>query len=129
MYVPTCLSSLPLTSVPPLSPQLPSRLKPHHSLLMSIPSFSSHTDASSPPRPSPRSTVEFDTSAEALLFTPAGLPLHGLTGGFGVERRVEHIIPEGARKSGRYEVWVEMSCNGLFGQNNMDPPDVSTDSS
>lgn len=73
--------------------------------------------------------VEFDTSSEALIFTPEGSPIHGLTGGFGIERRVEHIIPERFWKpkgsSGVYEVYVEGSCNGLFGIDNMDPPDVS----
>lgn len=73
--------------------------------------------------------VEFDTSSEALIFTPEGSPIHGLTGGFGPERRVEHIIPERFWKpkgsSGVYEIYVEGSCNGLFGIDNMDPPDVS----
>lgn len=71
-------------------------------------------------------TVELDTSGEALIFTPSGEPLHGLTGGYGVERRVEHIIPESARKSGSYEIYVEHSSNGLFGIDNMNPPDVSS---
>jgi hypothetical protein len=73
--------------------------------------------------------VEFDTSSEALIFTPEGSPIHGLTGGFGIERRVEYIIPERFWKpkgsSGVYEIYVEGSCNGLFGIDNMDPPDVS----
>jgi hypothetical protein len=69
--------------------------------------------------------VELDTSGEALIFTPSGEPLHGLTGGYGVERRVEHIIPESARKAGSYEIYVEHSSNGLFGIDNMNPPDVS----
>jgi hypothetical protein len=42
---------------------------------------------------------------------------------------VEHIIPERFWKpkgsSGVYEIYVEGSCNGLFGIDNMDPPDVS----
>lgn len=71
-------------------------------------------------------TVELDTSGEALIFTPSGEPLHGLTGGYGVERRVEHIIPESARKAGSYEIYVEHSSNGLFGIDNMNPPDVSS---
>jgi hypothetical protein len=77
----------------------------------------------------PHPIVEFDTSSEALIFTPEGSPIHGLTGGFDVERRVEHIIPERFWKpkgsSGVYEIYVEGSCNGLFGIDNMDPPDVS----
>lgn len=77
----------------------------------------------------PRRTVEFDSSSEALIFTPEGSPIHGLTGGFGIERRVEHIVPERFWKpkgsSGVYEIYVEGSCNGLFGIDNMDPPDVS----
>lgn len=38
---------------------------------------------------------------------------------------MEHIIPEQARKAGVYEIYVEHSSNGMFGIDNMDPPDVS----
>lgn len=47
----------------------------------------------------------------------------GLTGGNGEDRRVEFIIPPAARKAGVAHYYIEASCNGMFGQNNMSPPD------
>ncbi|KIY67661.1 glycoside hydrolase family 38 protein [Cylindrobasidium torrendii FP15055 ss-10] len=72
---------------------------------------------------------EFDGGCEAMIFTPDGLPLQGITGGSGGDRRVEHIIPIEARRAGKYEVVVEMSCNGMFGVpwsgDTIDPPDMN----
>lgn len=70
-----------------------------------------------------RVQFEFDGSGEAMIWTTEGLPLQGLTGGFGEDRRVEFIIPERAVKAGSYTFYVESSCNGMFGIDNMDPPD------
>ena len=67
--------------------------------------------------------LEFDCSGEAMVFTTDGKPLHGLTGGFGSERRVEFIIPHAERKAGVAHYYIEASCNELFGQNGMEPPD------
>jgi alpha-mannosidase len=47
----------------------------------------------------------------------------GLTGGYETERRVEFIIPPLARKAGMAHYYIESSCNAMFGQNGMDPPD------
>lgn len=58
-----------------------------------------------------------------MIITTEGLPIHGLTGGFDVDRRVEFIIPPSGRKAGTYTFYVENSANGMFGINNMDPPD------
>lgn len=58
-----------------------------------------------------------------MVFTTDGVPLHGLTGGYGTERRVEFIIPHAERKAGVAHFYIEASCNELFGQNGMDPPD------
>ncbi len=70
-----------------------------------------------------RIQLEFDSSNEAMVFTPEGMPLHGLTGGYGVERRVEFIFSKEMRRAGSFTLYVEASCNGLFGIDNMDPPD------
>lgn len=59
-----------------------------------------------------------------MLHVPQ-LTVPGLTGGFGVDRRVEFIIPEEHRKAGVGHYYVEASCNGMFGQNGENPPDVS----
>lgn len=73
-------------------------------------------------------TVEFDPGCEAMVFTTDGVPLQGITGGYGGDRRVEHIIPREAVKAGKYEVVIESSCNGMFGVpwngDTIEPPDV-----
>ena len=52
----------------------------------------------------------------------------GITGGYGGDRRVEHIIPREAVEGGAYEVVIESSCNGMFGVpwngDTIAPPDV-----
>jgi alpha-mannosidase len=51
-----------------------------------------------------------------MIFSTTGLPLQGITGGFGVDRRVEFIIPEQGRKSGVYSFYVEASCVSVCGK-------------
>lgn len=58
-----------------------------------------------------------------MIFTTDGDPIHGLTGGFGDDRRVEFIIPRSARNAGVVHYYIEASCNGMFGINDLDPPD------
>ncbi|KAH7908394.1 glycoside hydrolase family 38 protein [Hygrophoropsis aurantiaca] len=62
-----------------------------------------------------RVQFEFDPGCEAMIFTTDGVPLQGITGGSGGDRRVEHIISPQAVRAGRYELVVESSCNGMFG--------------
>ncbi|KAH7882020.1 glycoside hydrolase family 38 protein [Phlebopus sp. FC_14] len=62
-----------------------------------------------------RVQLEFDPGCEAMIFSVDGLPLQGITGGYGGDRRVEHIIPAEAVRRGSYEVVIESSCNGMFG--------------
>lgn len=87
--------------------------------------------------------VEFDCSGEAMVMDTDGNPYHGmsfhssllhsstltpgLTGGFSWDRRVEFIIPEKDRKAGVGHYYIEASCNGMFGQNGENPPDVSSE--
>ncbi|RXW22273.1 hypothetical protein EST38_g3570 [Candolleomyces aberdarensis] len=72
---------------------------------------------------------EFDPGCEAMIYTVDGLPLQGITGGYGGDRRVEHIIPHNAREEGVYEFVVESSCNGMFGVpwngDTIAPPDMN----
>ncbi|WWC88253.1 uncharacterized protein L201_003160 [Kwoniella dendrophila CBS 6074] len=68
---------------------------------------------------------EFDPSCEALICDLNGNPLHGLTGGpnstitaypgYVEDRRIEHIIPRQYVKAGKYECYIEIACNGIFG--------------
>ncbi|KAK0458541.1 glycoside hydrolase family 38 protein [Desarmillaria tabescens] len=72
---------------------------------------------------------EFDPGCEAMVYTTDGLPLQGITGGYGGDRRVEHIIPPEARKKGKYEIVIESTCNGMFGVpwngDTIEPPDMN----
>lgn len=58
-----------------------------------------------------------------MVFNTDGFPLHGLTGGFGQDRRVEFIIPEAQRKAGVAHYYIEATCNKLGGQNDIHAPD------
>jgi alpha-mannosidase len=40
-----------------------------------------------------RVEFHFDCDGEGMIWTTGGLPLQGLTGGFGGDRRVEYILP------------------------------------
>ncbi|CCM00538.1 uncharacterized protein FIBRA_02572 [Fibroporia radiculosa] len=76
-----------------------------------------------------RVQFEFDPGCEAMIYTTDGIPLQGITGGYGGDRRVEHIIPESARKAGKYDFVIESSCNGMFGVpwngDTIEPPDMN----
>lgn len=76
-----------------------------------------------------RVQFEFDPGCEAMIFTTDGVPLQGITGGFGGDRRVEYIITPEARKKGQHEFVIESSCNGMFGipwnGDTIQPPDMN----
>ncbi|KAG1744557.1 glycoside hydrolase family 38 protein [Suillus paluster] len=76
-----------------------------------------------------RVQFEFDPGCEAMIFSTDGVPLQGITGGYGGDRRVEHIIPPKAVRDGHYAVVIESSCNGMFGVpwngDTIAPPDVN----
>ncbi|KAK4047772.1 Glycoside hydrolase, 38 vacuolar alpha mannosidase [Microbotryomycetes sp. JL221] len=72
-----------------------------------------------------RIQFEFDPSCEAMIFNTEGLSLQGITGGYGIDRRVEFILDPKKRK-GTYKLYIEVSCNGMFGNGSPevnDPPD------
>ncbi|KAF7337346.1 Glycoside hydrolase family 38 protein [Mycena sanguinolenta] len=72
-----------------------------------------------------RVTFEFDPGCEAMIFDLDGTPVHGITGGYAGDRRVEYIIPPSARKAGEHKFVIESSCNGMFGMGGggIGPPD------
>jgi alpha-mannosidase len=57
-----------------------------------------------------------------MVFDAKGEIQHGLTGGYGRDRRVEYIIPREIVKAGRGEFWLEASCNAMFGQATLADP-------
>ncbi|PCH42793.1 glycoside hydrolase family 38 protein [Wolfiporia cocos MD-104 SS10] len=76
-----------------------------------------------------RVQFEFDPGCEAMIYSTDGVPLQGITGGHGGDRRVEYIIPAEARKAGKHEFVIESSCNGMFGVpwngDAIEPPDMN----
>ncbi|ORY82383.1 family 38 glycoside hydrolase [Leucosporidium creatinivorum] len=74
-----------------------------------------------------RIQLEWDPSCEAMIFDTEGLSLQAITGGFGGDRRVDFILDKKGRK-GTYKFYIEVSCNGMFGNGNPevnDPPNNS----
>ena len=50
-----------------------------------------------------------------MVFNTDGDPQQGLTGGDGKNRRVEYVIPMSERKKGTINMYLEASCNAMFG--------------
>ena len=58
--------------------------------------------------------LEFDPSCEALIFDVNGKALQGITGGGDDNRRVDFPL-KGGRKTKAFTLYIEVSCNGMFG--------------
>ena len=56
--------------------------------------------------------LHWDANNEGLIWSPEGEPLQGLTGG---GERVEWILPESFRDGDEHTIYIEMACNGMFG--------------
>ncbi|KAF9872038.1 alpha-mannosidase [Colletotrichum karsti] len=62
--------------------------------------------------------LHWDCSNEATVWTAEGEPLQGLTGR---GERIEWIIPQSFRDGETHVIFVEMACNGMFGNAAGDP--------
>lgn len=65
----------------------------------------------------------WDANNEGLIWSESGEPLQGLTGG---GERIEWVIPKDWRDGATHIFYVEMACNGMFGNSTGDsiqPPD------
>ncbi|OAK93569.1 hypothetical protein IQ06DRAFT_287993 [Phaeosphaeriaceae sp. SRC1lsM3a] len=66
----------------------------------------------------------WDANNEGLIWTEEGHTVHGLTGG---GERVEWILPESFRDGKEHTFYIEMACNGMFGNapggDSIQPPD------
>ncbi|KAJ2776811.1 Glycoside hydrolase, 38 vacuolar alpha mannosidase [Coemansia javaensis] len=61
----------------------------------------------------------FDSNSEAMVWSPSGEPIMGLTGGGGGERHVDYALtPCAAADEAPRLFFVEVACNGLFGNGN-----------
>lgn len=67
-----------------------------------------------PPRLLAKEHLEFhwDAGNEGLVWSEDGEPLQGLTGG---GDRIEWILPQSWRDGKEHIFYVEMACNGMFG--------------
>ncbi|KKY26012.1 putative alpha-mannosidase [Diplodia seriata] len=54
----------------------------------------------------------WDANNEGLIWTEDGDPVHGLTGG---GERTEWILPQSYRDGKEHVFYIEMACNGMFG--------------
>ncbi|KAJ0275018.1 hypothetical protein CBS470a_011509 [Colletotrichum nupharicola] len=62
--------------------------------------------------------LHWDCSNEATVWTAQGEPLQGLTGR---GERIEWVIPEAFKDGEMHTVFIEMACNGIFGNAAGDP--------
>lgn len=56
--------------------------------------------------------LHWDANNEGMVWTEDGVPLQGLTGG---GERIEWILPENFRDGKEHTIYIEMACNGMFG--------------
>lgn len=59
-----------------------------------------------------RLEFHWDANNEGLVWSEDGRPLQGLTGG---GDRVEWILPDSFRDGKQHTFYIEMACNGMFG--------------
>lgn len=59
-----------------------------------------------------RLEFHWDANNEGLVWTEDGRPVQGLTGG---GERIEWIIPDEWRDGKEHVFYIEMACNGMFG--------------
>lgn len=59
-----------------------------------------------------RLEFHWDANNEGMVWTEDGRPQHGLTGG---GERVEWILPDSFRDGKQHVFYIEMACNGMFG--------------
>ncbi|TVY62333.1 Alpha-mannosidase [Lachnellula suecica] len=68
--------------------------------------------------------LHWDANNEGMVWTEDGNPLQGLTGG---GERIEWILPEKFRDGKQHTIYIEMACNGMFGNapggDSIQPPD------
>ncbi|PGH05440.1 alpha-mannosidase [Blastomyces parvus] len=71
-----------------------------------------------------RLEFHWDANNEGMVWTEDGKPLQGLTGG---GERIEWILPDSFRDGKEHIFYIEMACNGMFGNapggDSIQPPD------
>ncbi|KAI3403518.1 AMS1 [Candida oxycetoniae] len=64
--------------------------------------------------------IDWDSSSEALIYDAKGLPLQAFTGG---GQRNLFEIPKQFKKTGKQLFYIEVACNGMFGNGAEGEPD------
>lgn len=68
--------------------------------------------------------LHWDANNEGMIWNEDGHPLQGLTGG---GERVEWVLPDSFRDGKEHTIYIEMACNGMFGNapggDSIQPPD------
>ena len=68
--------------------------------------------------------LHWDAHNEGMVWTEDGKPLQGLTGNC---ERIEWILPDSFRDGKEHTIYIEMACNGMFGnapgRDAIQPPD------
>lgn len=71
-----------------------------------------------------RLEFHWDSGSEGMVWSADGNPLQGLTGN---NERIEWVLPEAFRDGKEHTFYVEMACNGMFGNptggDTIQPPD------
>ncbi|TPX58087.1 hypothetical protein PhCBS80983_g03399 [Powellomyces hirtus] len=70
----------------------------------------------------------FDPGCEALVWSSGGEPLMGITGAHNGDRHVDFCLTRKAKADERFNLYIEVSCNGMFGagiggNGSIQPPD------
>lgn len=81
------------------------------------PSWSTHwfrVTLAVPERMKKQERLEFhwDGNCEGMVWTEEGEPVQGLSGG---GERIEWVLPDLYRDAKKHTFYVEMACNGMFG--------------
>jgi len=116
-YVELSVYSVPNLERPLFDEAIKGEFKPTHKGASFGPSWSTHwlkVVLTVPERFNKYDRVEFhwDADNEGLLYLEDGDPVQGLTGG---GQRVEWVLPKSFLDGKPHTFYIEMSCNGMFG--------------
>lgn len=116
-HVKLSVYSVPDLQRPPFKEATSHEFTPTHIGASFGPSWSTHwfcIKLTIPEHMRQKERLEFhwDANNEGLIWTEEGHPLQGLTGG---GERIEWIIPDEWRDGKEHTFYVEMACNGMFG--------------
>ncbi|PYI13511.1 organelle alpha-mannosidase [Aspergillus violaceofuscus CBS 115571] len=116
-HVKLSVYSVPDLQRPPFKEATSHEFKPTHIGASFGPSWSTHwfhirLTVPNDMRDKERLEFHWDANNEGLIWSEDGRPLQGLTGG---NERIEWIIPDAWRDGKEHVFYIEMACNGMFG--------------